>query len=51
MVSAAAKSPEDGLTAVNDNNNDESNAEEFREEKGMFHSLPSERLILSLTSG
>ena len=50
MVSAAAKSPEDGLTAVNDNN-DKSNAEEFREEKGMFHSLPSERLILSLTSG
>lgn len=51
MVSVTAKSPEDGFTAVNDNNNHQSNAEEFREEKGTFHSLLSEKLILSLTSG
>lgn len=51
MVFVTAKSPEDGLTAVNYNNNDQSNAEEFREEKGTFHSSLSEKLILSLTSG
>lgn len=51
MVSVTAKSPEDGFTAVNDNNNHQSNTEEFREEKGTFHSLLSEKLILSLTSG
>lgn len=51
MVSVIAKSLEDGLTAVNDNNNYQSNAEEFREVKSTFHSLLSEKLILSLTSG
>jgi len=57
MVSVTAKSPEspespeDGLTAFNDNNNHQGNTEEFREEKGMFHPLLSEKLILFLTSG
>lgn len=51
VVSGTAKSPEHGLTAVNDNNDHQSNAEEFREEKGTFQSLLSEELILSLTSG
>lgn len=38
MVSVTVKTPELDLTAVNDNN-DQNNAEEFREEKGMFHSF------------
>lgn len=33
----AVKPPEDGLTPVNDNDH-QANAEEFREEKGKFHS-------------